>query len=86
MWIYSGFRDLKIKLSWLHQGTYLTSIARSHAKDHDVHEGSVIGVFNGEFWAMFACHQVLACLLYFLNAPSFCLPQNLVCAYSEFFF
>lgn len=41
-----------------YQGTYLTSTATSHANDHKLHEGTVIGKFNGEFWGMFACHQV----------------------------
>lgn len=41
-----------------HQGTYLTSTATTHANDHNLHEGTVIGKFNGEFWGMFACHQV----------------------------
>ncbi|KAB2035231.1 hypothetical protein ES319_D04G138100v1 [Gossypium barbadense] len=31
--------------------------ARSYARDADLHEGTVIGQFNGEFWAMFALHQ-----------------------------
>ncbi|KAK5836591.1 hypothetical protein PVK06_012385 [Gossypium arboreum] len=30
-------------------GTYLTSIARSHARDANLHEGTVISQFNGEF-------------------------------------
>ena len=42
----------------LYQGTYLTSTATSHANDYKLHEGTVIGKFNGEFWGMFACHQV----------------------------
>ncbi|XP_052485339.1 UNC93-like protein 3 isoform X2 [Gossypium raimondii] len=33
--------------------------ARSHARDADLHEGTVIGQFNGEFWAMFALHQTV---------------------------
>ncbi|MFQ6648201.1 hypothetical protein Gotur_021191, partial [Gossypium turneri] len=28
-----------------------------HARDANLHEGTVIGQFNGEFWAMFALHQ-----------------------------
>ncbi|RVW98713.1 UNC93-like protein 3 [Vitis vinifera] len=38
-------------------GTYLTATARSHANDNNLHEGTVIGNFNGEFWGMFASHQ-----------------------------
>ena len=40
------------------QGTYLTSTARNHARKNGLHEGTVIGNFNGEFWAVFASHQV----------------------------
>lgn len=40
------------------QGTYITSTARSHAHDCNLHEGTVIGKFNGEFWGMFASNQV----------------------------
>lgn len=42
-----------------HQGTYLTSAARIHASENKLHEGTVIGNFNGEFWAFFALHQVI---------------------------
>ncbi|KAL5992058.1 hypothetical protein ACLOJK_012972 [Asimina triloba] len=40
------------------KGTYLTSAARSHAKDSHLHEGTVLGNFNGEFWGLFASNQV----------------------------
>jgi len=40
------------------QGTYLTSTAHSHAIDNNLHEGAVIGDFNGEFWGVYALHQV----------------------------
>lgn len=46
-----------LSLTW--QGTYLTSTARSHATDYNLHEGAVIGDFNGEFWAVYALHQVI---------------------------
>uniref|UniRef100_A0A1D1XDB3 UNC93-like protein 3 n=1 Tax=Anthurium amnicola TaxID=1678845 RepID=A0A1D1XDB3_9ARAE len=48
---------------WVGQGTYLTSAARSHAKDCHLHEGTVIGNFNGEFWGMFASTQVIGNLV-----------------------
>ncbi|KAI6706465.1 hypothetical protein NL676_009427 [Syzygium grande] len=44
-------------------GTYLTSTARIHAKDRSLHEGTIIGAFNGEFWGMFASHQVVGNLV-----------------------
>jgi len=52
-----------IYLSLICQGTYLTSTARSYATDNNLHEGAIIGNFNGEFWALFALHQVIK--LYF---------------------
>ncbi|MQL74765.1 hypothetical protein Taro_007104 [Colocasia esculenta] len=48
---------------WVGQGTYLTSAARSHARDSHLHEATVIGNFNGEFWAMFASTQVIGNLV-----------------------
>ena len=40
------------------QGTYLTSAALSHAREHNLPEGPTLGSFNGEFWGMFASTQV----------------------------
>lgn len=45
------------------QGTYLTSAARSHSTDNNLHEIAVIGDFNGEFWAVYALHQVIILFL-----------------------
>ncbi|KAL7169942.1 hypothetical protein ACSBR2_034902 [Camellia fascicularis] len=58
--LYLGFAA---SIIWVAQGTYLTSTACSHAHDCNLHEGTVIGNFNGEFWGMFASHQFIGNLI-----------------------
>ncbi|XP_009414397.2 UNC93-like protein 3 [Musa acuminata AAA Group] len=58
--LYLGFTA---SIIWVGQGTYLTLAAYSHAKDCHLHEGTVVGNFNGEFWGVFASHQVIGNLL-----------------------
>ncbi|KAK4272474.1 hypothetical protein QN277_021028 [Acacia crassicarpa] len=58
--LYLGFCA---SIIWVAKGTYLTLVARSQARAHNLHEGAVIGDFNGEFWAMFALHQFVGNLL-----------------------
>lgn len=58
--LYLGFAA---SIIWVAQGTYLTSTANSHANDYQLPEGTVIGKFNGEFWGMFASHQLVGNLI-----------------------
>ncbi|XP_047330266.1 UNC93-like protein 3 [Impatiens glandulifera] len=58
--LYLGFTASVI---WVAQGTYLTSSARFHANDCKLEEPNVIGSLNGEFWGVFATHQILGNLL-----------------------
>ncbi|XP_057514019.1 UNC93-like protein 3 isoform X3 [Actinidia eriantha] len=58
--LYMGFAA---SIIWVAEGTYLTSTACSHAHDCNLHEGTVIGNFNGEFWGMYAGHQFIGNLL-----------------------
>lgn len=67
------YSEMEPTVSQCCQGTYLTSAAFSHAEDCHLHEGTVIGNFNGEFWGVFASHQVL--IIYWFHhwkwVPSF---------------
>ncbi|XP_058109775.1 UNC93-like protein 3 isoform X2 [Magnolia sinica] len=63
LFIFSAYGAAQNLESTVNTGTYLTSAARSHAKDCHLHEGTVIGNFNGEFWGMFASTQVIGNLL-----------------------
>ncbi|KAL5550023.1 hypothetical protein UlMin_000199 [Ulmus minor] len=58
--LYLGFTA---SIIWVGEGTYLTSTALSHARDYNLHEGKVIGNFNGEFWGAFASHQFVGNLI-----------------------
>lgn len=60
--VYLGFCA---SIIWVGEGTYLTSAARSHSTDNNLHEGAVIGDFNGEFWAVYALHQFIGNLITF---------------------
>ncbi|XP_043698830.1 UNC93-like protein 3 [Telopea speciosissima] len=57
---YMGFAA---SITWIGQATYLTKAAWQHAEDNHLHDGTVIGKFNGEFWGMFASHQFIGNLL-----------------------
>ncbi|CAI9779035.1 unnamed protein product [Fraxinus pennsylvanica] len=59
----SLFLGFATSMIWVGQGTYLTSTAHSHADDYDLHEGTVIGMFNGEFYGMYACNQLVGNLI-----------------------
>ncbi|KDP35602.1 hypothetical protein JCGZ_09040 [Jatropha curcas] len=58
--LYMGFAA---SIIWVGEGTYLTSTACRHARDYNLHEATVIGSFNGEFWGMFASHQFVGNLI-----------------------
>ncbi|GLJ16797.1 hypothetical protein SUGI_0289360 [Cryptomeria japonica] len=64
--LYLGFTA---SIIWVVEGTYLTSVARSHAIECNLPEGKVLGNFNEEFWGAFASYwkaqvtQALHCCL-----------------------
>lgn len=58
--LYLGFTA---SIIWVGEGTYLTLAARSHAAECNLPEGTVLGNFNGEFWGISACAQVIGNLL-----------------------
>ncbi|KAJ1265910.1 hypothetical protein BS78_08G109700 [Paspalum vaginatum] len=58
--LYLGF---SASIIWVGQGTYLTLVALSHARDNNLPEGPTLGKFSGEFWAVIASTQVLGNLL-----------------------
>lgn len=59
----SLFLGFTAALLWVAEGTYITCAAKNHAAEMKVDEESAIGKFNGEFWGVFACHQVAGNLL-----------------------
>ncbi|KAL5740627.1 hypothetical protein ACOSP7_029510 [Xanthoceras sorbifolium] len=59
----SAYLGFTASIIWVGEGTYLTATARNHAIDHKLHEVTVIGNFNGEFWAVFALHQFVGNLI-----------------------
>ncbi|KAL8138271.1 hypothetical protein V2J09_004272 [Rumex salicifolius] len=71
--VYLGFTA---SIIWVGQGTYLTSTAVAHARHLNLHEGSVIGDFNGEFYGIYATHQVVGNIvsLFLLRDEEVCAP------------
>ncbi|KAK6942931.1 Ion channel regulatory protein, UNC-93 [Dillenia turbinata] len=58
--VYVGFAA---SIIWVGLGTYLTSTSLGHAKDYGLHQGTVLGDFNGEFWGVCASHQFIGSLI-----------------------
>eukprot|EP00249_Psilotum_nudum_P012408 c23767_g1_i1 orf=290-1702(-) len=54
--VYLGFTA---SLLWVAEGSYITVAAKNYALVCNLPEDSVIGNFNGRFWAFFAFHQVI---------------------------